>query len=212
MNHKITIDFIGTKTKLHELSDIVKELSPEYKVGFKESKVTDIEHFEQWHNVEGSHIVNFLSVHFSIDSPFLVFMKGYLIKKGFDYFLKEALFQPFLEWAEKHKEQILPAELVIAYEDITIKIAYSRKNQINAVSGFFLSLSQYIDHIKYSERGDLNMIVAPIFHRNDDYFFGPTDVVKLNEYLLVWGLEYNQRNRCVFFPQNHKWVDRYWWD
>jgi hypothetical protein len=204
----IKIVFEGDSESLQSISTLSKELFVSYNVSYQEAR-RDTEHFDY---LEGSEIVKHLVIVFHIASPFLVEMKKSMIQMGLGWTLKEVLFQPIFDWLKKHDSVVKPDELTFNYDDIQIKFAYSKGNQINIVSQLFLSFTNHISDIKKSSLGDLKVIATPLFQRSGEWFFGlPEYELTRKDYFVNWGLEFNH-NRCIFQPEKSKWIYELWWD
>jgi hypothetical protein len=205
----IEISFSGTAKRLKPVHEISMELLPHYHVKVREMIAP--EHFE-WNNATGSDFVDKLIITVSIASPFLIYMKGYLVKKGIDHALKEVLFKPFLEWLENNKSKICLDELIFNYDDVQIRFACSKINHVNAVSRLFLSLTEQIPNIKAENIGDLKVISTPVFEQENKWYFGlKSSDLKLKDYLECWGLEFNH-HRCVFLPESFIFIFNRWED
>jgi len=205
---EIKIVFEGDSESLQSINAVSKELSANYNVSYQEAK-HDTEHFDY---AEGSEIVRHLVIAFHIANPFLIEMEKYMIRVGLGWALKKMLFQPFFDWLKKHNSVAKPDELTFNYDDIQIKLAYSKGNQINVVSQLFLSFTNHIPYLQNTKHGDLIMIATPLFQRSGEWFFGlPEYELTRKDYFAIWGLEFNH-HRCVFQPEKSKLIYELWWD
>lgn len=208
MDNSYTINFSGTRSKVYRIKEISQSLTEKFQVNYSTR--------EKFSNFTGQDEVENLSMLIYVGEGFLDFVKLYVIKKGYDLILKETIFNPIYKWLESISsldDNIQPDEIEFKFNDMRIKIAYSRRNHHNVVGQIILMLIKISPYIELEELGNLTGICSPV-KKNENgkwkYFF-PSEKFELREYLDIWGLEYNSRNRCVFEISTKKIIHEYWW-
>lgn len=208
MEDSIKINFKGATKRILQIQQYTNDLSLNYDLSFEKTQ-----RYSSFDGISSGNNNN-LIIEFFVNSSFMIFIKTYLIKKGAEWFLKELLFKPFFDWIENlENNNVTPADdLHFIFDDIMIKIAYSRGNHINAVSQISLWLTKLIPELNSNGHGNLTIVATPVRYVETEWrFVIPNREFQLNDFLTYWGLEFNNNNRCVFEPRPRQIIYQPWW-
>ena len=201
------INIIGTSGRSKDMQTYFNELSKDFKV----NKYVR----ESFHSAQGTKQKETLSLKVIVENNFLDFMELYIIRKATGFLLKELLFDPLFRLLKNidGMNDIKPADdIIFKYDDIEVKVAYARGNQQNAVSQISLKLLTLRNELENKGLGKLTSVVTPVKQIENIWkFYIPSQKFTLDQYLVYWGLEYNEMNKCVLHIPFKLIIHEHWW-
>ncbi len=206
MNYSII--FKGSSGKVRRIKDYTGTLEKEFQVQYSSRQT--------FSNATGPLVPENLEMIIRVGETLFDFIQVYVYKKGYDLFLKETLFNPIYSWLESlssFDDAMLPNELEFKFEDIKIKVGYSKRNHQNIVGQIVLTLIKISETIQREDLGELTEIATPVRLENDNEWrlYTPESNFEMGDFLKIWGLEYNSSNRCVIELPYKNFIFKHWW-
>jgi hypothetical protein len=204
---EINIHLAGTSGLLHKIRDINSELETEFKV--RQST------FERFSGADGSQTQEFLKIIIEVKLGLTDFVKTYVKDKIFEFAFETGILYPFYRWLKKVDALELrdaPREIEYKFDDITIKIGYTKSNHINGLGLVCGKIPVIREVLAQQGLKDISVIATPMTMRNNQwFFFSPDKNFPLTSYLDHLGIEINKSNRFILNTLDGKVIFQHWW-
>lgn len=171
--------------------------------------------FERFSAADGSTTVEFMNLAVNLKSSISHFLESYIQQESLEYIFKAGILYPFYKWLKGLETGIVdnsPREIEYIFDDVTIKIGYSKSNHVNAVGLICTKVNSMKEALEKESIKRLTMVASPVKKNNGQWhFYAPDNTFQINNYLDFLGLVINDSNKCVLDKTAGKIIFEHWW-
>lgn len=204
---KPTIHIIATSGIFSTVEKYSETLTNEYEI--------KTHRYERFSAADGSTILEFMNLVVNLKSTIGNFLQSYIQQESLEYIFKYGVLKQFYKWLKVLETGIvdnLPREIEYVFDDVTIKIGYSKNNHINAVGLICTKVNSMKEALEKESIKRLTMVASPVKKNNGEWhFYIPDDTFQINNYLDFLGLVINDSNRCVLDKTAGTIIFEHWW-